>query len=68
MRGSAKLASAADARPPRGRNRVVSYTKPQIGSRTPYSSQSVRLVKPILRPTGRSPRATRAACTLAATS
>ena len=39
--------------------KVRSYTWPQIGSWTLYSSQMPRLVKPILRPTGRSPSATR---------
>ncbi len=34
---------------------VVSYMRPQIGARTPYSSQMVRLVKPIFQPTGISP-------------
>ena len=36
---------------------VVSYMSPQIGWKTPYSAQMLRLVKPILRPTGFSPRA-----------
>ena len=46
--------------PPEASGRaVVSYIGPQIGACTPYSSQIVRLVKPIFQPTGRSPRAMR---------
>src|SRR5262249_40841799 len=63
MRGSAKGASVngcCAAWRGGGRSRtVVSNTKPHIGAYTPYSDQMVRLVKPILRPMTRSPRAVR---------
>ena len=38
---------------------VLSYIGPQIGAWTAYSSQMVRLVKPIFQPTGFSPAAIR---------
>ena len=63
MRGSAKGASVngcCAAWRGGGRSRtVVSNTNPHIGAYTPYSDQMVRLVKPILRPMTRSPRAVR---------
>ena len=38
---------------------MLSYTHAQIGAKTPYSAQIVRLVKPTFRPIGFSPRARR---------
>jgi hypothetical protein len=65
MRGST-TAARSKAASVRSRT-VVSYMSPQIGANTPYSAQIVRLVKPILRPIGRSPRAVRRCRTAAVT-